>query len=841
MILTHSLAVAASLIGLRTAAQPAYFIDGYHGGIYGHIPSWQTRFMVEKLKQYPNWKINLEIEPESWDSIALSDPTAYADFQRMFADQSSKGRIEYVNPSYGQSYLFNISGESIIQQFHYGIRTLRRHFPTAVFSTYSSEEPCFTSALPQILRSYGFKYASLKNPNTCWGGYTRAFGGELVNWVGPDGTGILTSPRYEVEALKPGSTWETIAANNGEAYIKAAFAYGIKHPVGMCLQDAGWAYGPWLRGGNYTPTVYETWRGYFEDVAHNRSQRPAGRTDGQAIPDWRFSQEDILVGLMWGAQVLQRIAQEVRRSENAIIQAEKMAAMARIWQGMPWPGALLDQGWRTLLLSQHHDCWIVPYNGKPGNTWADKVVKWTGVTNRNSDSIIRESTQLLTEHGGTSFIRVFNTTAISREEYVHVGDALYKVKVPPMGYTTCSAADTASAVTSRAIVIRSGRYVQVETDLYRIMIDTARGGVITSWIARKLGNKEFVKSDSAFNELRGNFYNAGGMRSNTEKPARVSIQENGPAEIKIRIAGAIADNSFTEVLTLQMGQPRVDIHLRIDWKGSPAIGEYFEVPKDDQVRKAYYDDRYKLLALFPLKLDSQKVYKNAPFDVMESRLDNTFYRRWDSIKNNVLLDWVDVTDGPGNYGMTLFSDHTTSYAHGRDFPLGLTVQYSGNGIFYRNYTLDGASELNYALLPHAGRWDRAGIWTEGTKWREPLIACPMSDRGEGFTGRNIGPPTGRNAGSDSSGTRSLLIPDAGVEVSSLQIEGNALVVRLFNAEAASPLIRVYLGFAATAVTEVELDGREIRTLPVQKDKSGRRWIELRLPRFGIRTIKFDHV
>jgi len=797
--------VVCCLLVLRCSAQqPAYFIDGYHGGIYGHLPSWQTRFMVDKLKQYPDWKINLELEPESWDSIRLSDPAAYADLVRMYADQP--GRIEYVNPSYGQSYLFNISGESIIRQFHYGIKKLRQHFPGAVFSTYSSEEPCFTSALPQILRSYGFKYASLKNPNTCWGGYTRAFGGELVNWTGPDGTAILTSPRYEIEALKPHSTWETIAAGGGADYVKAAFAYGIQHPVGMCLQDAGWAFGPWLRGGHYTPTVYETWRGYFENI-----------TDKHAGRDWRFSQEDVLVGLMWGAQVLQRIAREVRLSEHTIIQAEKMAAMASVWRGTSWPEALLDEGWRTLLLSQHHDCWIVPYNGKPGNTWADKVVRWTGVTGRNSDSIMRKSMRVL--GGAGSFVRVFNTTGVTREEYVRFGGALYKVTVPAMGYTTCRGVDTVSAAAGKTMVTRSGDHWLVETDLYRIVIDAARGGVITSWVARRLGNKEFVEEGKGLNELRGNFYDAGGMRSSMEKPAEVSVLENGPAEVKIGITGTIADNPFSEVLTLQMGQPRLDIHLKIDWKGSPAIGEYFETPKDDQVRKAYYDDRYKLLALFPLRLDSQKVYKNAPFDVTESRLDNTFYRRWDSIKNNVLLNWVDVMDGRGDHGMTLFSDHTTSYAHGSDFPLGLTVQYSGNGIFYRNYTLDGASELSYALLPHAGRWDTAGIWTEGVKWSEPLIACAAAD----------------------SGSRWLLIPDAGVEVSSLQMKGNDLYVRLFNAEARGPVVRVYLGFTAGVVEEVELDGRRIRTLPIQKDRRGRTWVELRMPRFGIRTIKFDHV
>lgn len=35
-------------------AQQAYFIDGYHGGVYGHYPMGQTSFIVQKLKQYPD-------------------------------------------------------------------------------------------------------------------------------------------------------------------------------------------------------------------------------------------------------------------------------------------------------------------------------------------------------------------------------------------------------------------------------------------------------------------------------------------------------------------------------------------------------------------------------------------------------------------------------------------------------------------------------------------------------------------------------------------------------------------------------------------------------------------
>jgi len=875
-------------------SQPAYFIDGYHGGIYGHLPAWQTRFMVEKLAQYPDWKINLEIEPESWDTIARQDPVSYEAFRRLFADQSSKGRIEYINPAYGQSYLYNISGESIIRQFYYGMKKLRRHFPSAVFTTYSSEEPCFTSALPQILQSYGFKYASLKNPNTCWGGYTRAFGGELVNWTGPDGSSILTIPRYGIEALKPRSIWETIASANSREYVRKAFQYGIRHPVGMCLQDAGWDFGPWLRGENvedaaadtdsqkvYAPTIYETWRGYVENISSRKADK-----------DWRFSQEDVLVGLMWGSQVLQRIAREVRASENTIITAEKMAAFARVWQGTPWPETTFEAAWRTLLLSQHHDCWIVPYNGKPGDTWADKVVSWTGYTNSCSDSVIEAAVRQMSGAGSGSrelsdagsssrgatgagnvnrqlYIRVFNTTSVRRTEYVRVAlpagweqaasiidfrgteipsqtlsskDILFKAEVPSMGYSTYrlktgGRVSAAPAVPTSATVthLPNGQY-QVETDLYHILLDPAKGGTITSWLVKKSGGKELVEEGKSFNELRGNFYNAGGFRSSTETPAEIHILENGPAEVKLEIKGTIAGSPFTQVLTVQEGRPRVDVHLVIDWKDNPAIGEYFEVPKNEQVRKAYYDDRYKLLALFPLRLASQKVYKNAPFDVTESRLSNTFYNRWDSIKNNVLLNWVDVEDSAGNYGMALLCDHTTSYAHGEAFPLALTLQYSGNGIFYRDYKIDGPLEMNYAWIPHTRKWDRAGIWTEGTKWNEPLLVR-ITDRADGATTGGRGMLKLGQAGE-----RSLLQPEQpGIEISSLTFEGDELFIRLFNAEAGSADQKIYLGFAADTATEVALNGRSIKGLLIRKDSAGRQFVELSIPRWGIRTLRFGHI
>jgi alpha-mannosidase len=831
-------------------AQKAYFIDGFHGGIYGHYPRGYTRFIVDQLTENPFWKINLEIEPETWDSVALREPAALKELQQLFADQSTRGRIEYVSPAYGQSYMYNISGESIIRQFSYGIRKVREYFPGAVFTTYSSEEPCFTSALPQILTSFGYKYASLKNPNTCWGGYTRAYGGELVNWVGPDGTKLTTVPRYAMEGLVANSTWQTESWTNSTKYMTAAFSNGIKNPIGMTLQDAGWRNGPWIGTGErgYQPTEYKTWRDYVANTSVKTTS-----------DDWHFSQEDLQVSLVWGSQVLQKLAQEVRRSENKIVMAEKVAALSKLYLGSSWPQNSLNKAWRTLMLAQHHDCWIVPYNGRRGDTWADKVKVWTGETDRISDSIIKSASAFgVANIAAGNSIKVYNTTGNSRNEIVKLvlpvgGDAsplrivdgmrkevlsqtvasnsgtsaiYFKAQVPAIGFNTYTLENKNPAIAkgATASILADGNTV-VETDLYRIVFDKSKGGAIKSLVAKALGNKEFVdvNNDRSFNEMRGNFYNDGGFHSTTESVVTIDIIEQGPAVVKVEIKGMLLLNPFTQLITLKQGDPKIDCKLVIDWKANIGIGDDYKQKgglDSKDYKKPFYDDSKKLLALFPVSFSSQKIYKDAPFDVTESKLANTFFSRWDSIKNNLLVSWVDVYDELNNFGLALLTDHTTTYAHGESFPLGVNIQYSGAGLWGRNHTLTGPAEISYALIPHKGKWDTAHISTEAVNWNEPLVALPSK------TTKDL--------------KRSLVdVTGTGLQVTTVLADGSDLLVRLFNAEGDNKNNKVIIGGSATSAELIELNDTVKEKLEMRESKANS-VINLSMPRFGIRTIRLKN-
>lgn len=835
----HFLAVLLLICpNVMFAQSKAYFVDGFHGGIWGHYPVGYTSYIVEQLNKYPNWNINLEIEPETWERDLKLDLAGFNALKTFIADTSVNSRIEYVNPAYGQPYMFNISGESIIRQFAYGMKSLKGYFPSLNFKTYSSEEPCFTSALPQILKSFGYQYASLKNPNTCWGGYTRAHGKELVNWIGPDGTAILTSPRYGIESLKPNSTWETIGNGNSKEFVASALADGIENPLGMCLQDAGWRFGPWLKGDFYKPTTYTTWRNYFENIA--KDVKPS---------DWKFTQEDVQTSLVWGSQVMQRLSQQTRIAENRIVQAEKIAAMRKLEDGTKYPSQSIDDAWRNLMLAQHHDCWIVPYNGKKGDTWADKVKVWTDRTVKVADSIGGQLAKInITANG--FYLKVYNTLGKERNEWIKatlpagfsakrsllVLDAtnaklpmqllksenavLFKAKVPALGYAIFEVKNGAAVVAKGASIklAKNGDYI-LETDLYKLHIDKAKGGTIKSLVAKTLNGKEFVdvNAERKFNELRGNFYKKGGFKTNAGQPATITVVENGPQIIKVKIQTQIAGHPATQTITLKQGQALIDCSLKIDWKSNEDIGEFEETNyQATTLHKAFYNDKYKLLTLFPLALKNQKVFKDAPYDVTESKLENTFFSTWDSIKNNMVLNWVDVVDGEQKYGMTMFSDHVTSYAHGQDFPLGLTTQYAGKALWGRNYIIDQATQINYKLLPHGGNWQQAGVSQQNELVKEPLQITTLEAK----------PKTLKKSFIESS--------NSSLEISSCTFEGEDLFVRIFNAANEPSSGKIKLNFDAATTSFVNLDGSKMQGTTII---SGAKEVVVNLKPFGITTLK----
>jgi alpha-mannosidase len=210
--------------------------------------------------------------------------------------------------------------------------------------------------------------------------------------------------------------------------------------------------------------------------------------------------------------------------------------------------------------------------------------------------------------------------------------------------------------------------------------------------------------------------------------------------------------------------------------------------------------------------------------VCRSKLADTFYQRWDEVKHNITLNWIDILVGDRKQGVALFSDQVTSYVHGKNHPPALVLAWGWDGSpFFGDCPVEGEHEASYPIMPHAGRWDEAGLWQASRERGEPLLPQLMT-----------GKPTPQNV------RYSLVqVSDSGHDVPTAVVEGNHLLVRLFKAGGADnrpAMLSIPVKPVGTEL--VELDGRTIKSLQVRATGDGRHGVELVIPRSGVRTVRF---
>ena len=116
-----------------------YYMDGYHGGVYGHMPLGSVRDVLDTLKEHPDWKVNFEIEPVSYEFLKDRDPEAYEEITKLVKEGK---QMEIVSGSYGQPYGWITDGESNIRHLVLGRKTLKKHFPDTDIESYVVQEPC---------------------------------------------------------------------------------------------------------------------------------------------------------------------------------------------------------------------------------------------------------------------------------------------------------------------------------------------------------------------------------------------------------------------------------------------------------------------------------------------------------------------------------------------------------------------------------------------------------------------------------------------------------------------------------------------------------------------------
>jgi alpha-mannosidase len=860
-----------------TSTPTLFYMDGYHGGVRGHMPEGCWRDILQAMERHPEWKLSLDVEADSWSVLERQDSATLRRLIELLNQSTPTPRVEMTGGTFSQPYGWAISGESNIRQMARGLELIHRSFPGLRVETYAVQEPCWASCLPQILRSFGFTGASLKNASTAWGGYTRGFDAELVNWIGPDGTPLLAVPRYEQEHLL--NVWETEATEVTPDYAQRCAEHGIPQPAGMCFQDLGWAAQPRV---NAPWVQFATWHEYLHTIARIKPV------------DWHFTMEDILTALPWGEKTLQRASQQVREAEVQLVHAEKCAAMACLTRNLAWPSQTFEHAWDQAMWAQAHDAWITVTTRSGRQAWAFQVASETLEASDSARQIVADSvhalctgthTAALTQ-SGDRFVRAVHTQGhdrsalieitlstgpateafevrdpdgrvlahqvnvirqyrdIPRTEGLHTpimerridtlsGSAsinaatiLFRDTLPGFGWKTYKIATLQTSAPPAAgltVTTSEDGSVIIESDFYRLRLDATRGGGISSLYARQL-NKEFCAEGRLLNEFRGFFVKENEWRSSAQSKATLDLLEVGPLRARVQILGAIGGCPFRATVTVMQGELRIDCDVTFRFDEDTFVGDPWDIRPEDRNkvrRRSSNDGRPKLQAIFPATLSGGFIDKSSAFEVCRSRNASTHFQRWDEIRHNIITNWVDLFDKGEGIGLAILSDRTTAYSHGEGEPLGLILGWGGEaGYWWGRCPLRGDQQARYALIPHRGSWAEAGLWQENQAFEEAVIAQEM--------------PT---VPSSESVAALLHIRTPHTTLSSVMMVGGEVQVRLFgpSSEAEGAILEV--GFPVQSARLVELDGRQIHPLQLAPGTAGRSTIHLEMPAFAIRTLR----
>lgn len=846
-----------------------YYVDGYHGGVRGHMPLGCWRDILETLKNNPDWKLCIDVEPISWEELQLRDPAAYEELRDMLKDTSVSARLEMVSGSYGQPYGWITDGESNIRHLTFGLEEIKKHFPWLHISTYATQEPCWTSALPQILRSLRFDYAVLKNPSTAWGGYSNGRNAEVCFWEGPDGSRIPVVPRYACEKLA--KNWETESVDGTEKFMLKCMEHDIPHPTGMIFQDLGWPSWPRLGG---TPgmgkaavpehIVYVTWKEYFSSIG----KMPAEEEN----KIWRITQEDFLGSLPWGERLLVRMARQVRRGERMLLECERLHALGSTMGGVNNDQERLKEAWKHLLMTQHHDGWICASTGKEEENWAWKTSAQIYAANSLTTPIRQKALHQIcrslcfdeenekktniaetacavnllgrreertvslpmTSSHGTQGFQVWDGEKLLPSQYVaerrfadgtkNAGILMFRAALPAFGVKSFRMEPVETEENGRMAWV-DGTTAYMETDIYVIRFDLSQGGTIASLVDKRR-QTELVdqRSERKFNEYSGFFIQENCFLSSASQQAEAVVKAEGSVCAELEIRGTIGSVTFTQTVRVLAKEPVIQVQVVFHFPEKTYIGDPHTMTPENDVQdghRSYHDSRYKLNAWFPTAFEQVHLDKDAAYDVCRSREENTYFSTWNTIKHNVLLNWVDVTDE--TQGLAVITDHTTSYTHGKDKPLALTMAWGWDaGYWWGRRQLKGDHTLNYAIVPHAGDWRLGDIWHECQKLLQEPIAHRMAAASNPYCCE-------------------LIAVEAPVELSTVCMDDQGRpLARLFN-PGPETWTEITLDMKMVSKAEmVELDGTLMGDVPLSVQGS-RLTARLKLPAFAIRTLRLTPI
>lgn len=326
------------------------------------------------MEQYPEY-VFLQSQPQLYQFIKEDDPELYERIKAAI----KRGNWEATGGMWLEADCNVPSGESLVRQFLFGTRFLRREFGLECRVLWLPDVFGYTWVLPQLIKRSGLKY--FMTTKISWNQY-NPLPYDTFRWRGLDGTEVLT---HFVTTPTPGFSPESwFATYNGMITAEVVQGTWSRYRQQALSDEVLHSYGFGDGGGGPTREMLEYARRLAQGPAPVRFQlggaegffaRLEERLAGnEEVPVW---DGELYLEYHRGTYTSQARNKRLnRKCEVLYHNAELFSAVAALLEGPAYPQADLNRGWELILRNQFHD--ILPGSSIP-EVYQDSAAEYATV------------------------------------------------------------------------------------------------------------------------------------------------------------------------------------------------------------------------------------------------------------------------------------------------------------------------------------------------------------------------------------------------------------------------------------------------------------------------------
>jgi len=565
---------------------------------------------LEMARREPEYKFVLaEVDylKPFWDT----HPQDRADLRRMIAE----GRVEIMGGTYNEPNTNLTSPETTIRNFVHGIGFQRDVMGADPSTAWQLDVFGHDPQFPGIAADAGLTSSSwARGPHHQWGPMAAENGRDgdpermqfasEFEWIAPSGRGLLT---HYMPAHYAAGWWMDSSASLPQAEAatyelfvkmkKVALTRNVLLPVGTDYTPPNkWVtdiHRDWNSRYTWPRFVCALPREFFAAVRDEMRQR--GTTLSPQTRDMN--------PIYTGKDVSYIDTKQANRAaEHAVLHAERFAAFAGLLTGATYPEAALAKAWVQLAYGAHHDAIT---GSESDQVYLDLLTGWRDAWQLGSDT--RDRALGLISTAVDASVVVWNPLGHSRSDVVtlhldeplsghvvdsdgqrvavlseHGGHSITWVArdVPSLGwrsYRMVPGMVPGIAPDADADLWKPLEGEEIANDYYRLRIDPARGGGVSSLIAdgreliaeERVGNELAVYDEYPAHPTAGegpwHLLPKGTVTTSSQMPATSVRGYRSALGERVIVTGEIPGLlRYTQVLTLWQGVDRLDCRTTVD-------------------------------------------------------------------------------------------------------------------------------------------------------------------------------------------------------------------------------------------------------------------------------------